>query len=127
MELEDLRREMAKVEAEASKARWELTVREKQMRVVMASLADLGATLGEEEIVRKGTKMTAGGGSGADDDDDGRDEKGASVFSSSTTSTTTTKTKAIHGGSKRKRMLEGEGGDTNVVDGDDRQDDCGAI
>ena len=34
MELEDVRREMARVEGEMERARWELTVRERQLRVV---------------------------------------------------------------------------------------------
>ena len=120
MELEDVRREMARVEGEMERARWELTVRERQLRVVMASLGDLGATLREEET-RRGGAMTAGGRRRGDDDDDD-DEGGGGGADASTSSTT----KSTQRGSKRRRSIEDGGGDFSD-DGDNHQDDCGAI
>jgi hypothetical protein len=118
MELEDVRREMARVEGEMERARWELALRERQLRVVMASLGDLGATLREEDT-RMGGTMTVGGRRRGDDDDDDGDGGGADASSSSTT-------KSTQRGNKRRRSIEDGGGDVSD-DGDNRQDDCGAI
>mmetsp|Transcript_4600 Transcript_4600/g.8243 ORF Transcript_4600/g.8243 Transcript_4600/m.8243 type:complete len:254 (-) Transcript_4600:485-1246(-) len=49
-ELERVQREIESVEEEVREARWELTARERQMRLFMASLGDLKSTLREEEL-----------------------------------------------------------------------------
>ncbi|KAL3817269.1 hypothetical protein ACHAXA_007123 [Cyclostephanos tholiformis] len=128
IELENVSREMAKVEGEVARARWELTVREKQIRVVMASLADLGAALGEEETRKRTTTMV--GSLGGNDDDDACDEKGAGASSSLSSSTMT---KTARTGNKRKRAFDDRGG-AATDNGDDLQEDkcrqednCGAI
>jgi hypothetical protein len=115
-----VRREMAKVAGEVERARWELTGWERQLRVVMASLGDLGATLREEETRERGTMM-AGGRRGNDNDNDDEDARvGREAGASSST------TKSTQKGNKRRRSIEGVGGDVSD-DGDIRQDDCGAI
>ena len=54
-ELERVRRETAGVREEVEEAQRELAVRERQMRVVMAALGDLTATLDEDELREKMT------------------------------------------------------------------------
>mmetsp|Transcript_37773 Transcript_37773/g.69416 ORF Transcript_37773/g.69416 Transcript_37773/m.69416 type:complete len:258 (-) Transcript_37773:20-793(-) len=97
LELEKVQRDMQGVRKEVEEAQWELRVRERQMRVFMASLGDLKATLREEDW-KKG--------------DDGSDA-GAGIISTSTTS--------LMQGKKRKHMSDG--GDCS----DNSNDDIGAL
>merc|ERR1719296_167064 len=67
-ELQRVQREIDEVKGEVREAKWELTVREKQMRLFMQSLGDLKATLREEdlkkEIARGGVGEKGKGGKG---------------------------------------------------------------
>mmetsp|Transcript_18125 Transcript_18125/g.35229 ORF Transcript_18125/g.35229 Transcript_18125/m.35229 type:complete len:270 (-) Transcript_18125:128-937(-) len=68
-ELEKVENDIQKVAEEVRTAQWELKVREKQFRVLMASIGDLKCVLGEEEIVNK-TNAREDAGSGKNDDGD---------------------------------------------------------
>ncbi len=63
MELEKVENAIQKVEEEVRRAQWELKVREKQFRAVMASIGDLTCVLGEEEILNKKSTLEDAGSS----------------------------------------------------------------
>jgi hypothetical protein len=95
-----------------ARARWELTVRERQLRVVMGSLGNLGTTLREEETRRGGGAMLGGRScnNNGNNNDDARDGKGADASSSK-------RTKLAQKGNKKKPTIEGVG-DNISDDGD---------
>ena len=92
LELEQVQQSILKVNQEIEQAQSEIMVREKQLRVVMASLGDLRSTLMEEEVLKKRRQQEAV-----------ELEEGESVSSSTQGGTT--------GQNKRKRMSNNGTGD----------------
>ena len=117
-ELEGVEEEIRRVQEEVERAQWELKVRERQFRVVMASIGDLKCVLGEEEIVgrmnarEKDQGEDGGGGSGGS----------GARFGGNTDSQGEGREKASSSndvGSMKKRK--------RVEDGSDCNDDVGAL
>ena len=92
LELEQVQQSIQNVNREIEQAQSEIMVREKQLRVVMASLGDLRSTLMEEEVLKKRRQQEAV-----------ELEEGESVSSSTQGGTT--------GQNKRKRMSNNGTGD----------------
>ena len=106
-ELEKVQKDIESVKNEVKGAQWELGIRERQMRVFMASLGDLKSTLKEEEVRKEiGEAATVKGNT---TNEGGEEQKQQRQSSSSTNK-------------KRKRLSEGgEGSDSND------NDDIGAL
>jgi hypothetical protein len=66
LELQRVHEEIERVEKEVEGAQWELNVREKQMRTLMACLGDLKSVLREENFRKEGGSEEGGGEDGGE-------------------------------------------------------------